>query len=93
MEGQKSSLSIVPRQSRSIVRHRLQVGAARTSRTRKVNSMRKVIGIDSYNLTTTGPIGRTLATACGGLNEHIPIVVIGLDFYNQCATGEEDKND
>ena len=33
-------------------------------------------GFDSYNLCLTGGIGRTLATPSGGLNEHIPVVVL-----------------
>ena len=63
------------------------MGTTRTGNAREVDSMREVIGFDSYNLSVTGDVGRTMATACGGLNEHIPIVVIGLDFYNQCTTG------
>lgn len=31
---------------------------------------------DSYNLNLTGDIGRTLATPSGGLNEHIPVIVL-----------------
>ena len=89
--GAKSSLSTLPRQSRSIVCHGLQMGTTRTSNAREVDSMREVIGIDSYNLSVTGDVGRTMATACGGLNEHIPIVVIGVDFYNQCITGGVSK--
>lgn len=33
-----------------------------------------VIGFDSYNLAETGDKGRCLATASGGLNEHVPCV-------------------
>ena len=33
------------------------------------------IGVDSYNLTVTGEVGRCLSTSSGGLNEHIPIVI------------------
>ena len=33
------------------------------------------IGVDSYNLTTTGNVGRCLSTSGGGLNEHIPCVI------------------
>ena len=36
----------------------------------------KATGFDSYNLCLTGDIGRTLATPSGGLNEHIPVVVL-----------------
>lgn len=32
------------------------------------------IGFDSYNLDSTGDVGRCLSTPSGGLNEHIPIV-------------------
>lgn len=35
-----------------------------------------VYGFDSYNLCLTGEIGRTLATPSGGLNEHIPVVIL-----------------
>ena len=34
-----------------------------------------VVGVDSYNLCITGEIGRAFATLCGGLNEHIPVVL------------------
>ena len=33
------------------------------------------VGFDSYNLCTTGEIGRTVTTPSGGLNEHIPCVI------------------
>ena len=33
------------------------------------------IGVDSYNLTTTGNVGRCLSTSGGDLNEHIPCVI------------------
>lgn len=33
-----------------------------------------VVGFDSYNLAETGDKGRCLATASGGLNEHVPCV-------------------
>lgn len=36
----------------------------------------KATGFDSYNPCLTGDIGRTLATPSGGLNEHIPVVVL-----------------
>lgn len=87
----KSSSSAISGQSRSIVRHRLQMGTTRTSNARETDSMREVIGFDSYNLSVTGDVGRTMATACGGLNEHIPIVVIGIDSYNLCTTGGVSK--
>lgn len=38
--------------------------------------MRKTIGVDIYNFTLTDGIGRCLSTAGGGLNEHIPIVIV-----------------
>ena len=41
--GAKSSLSHISRQSRSIVCHRLQMGAARTSYAREINNMYKEI--------------------------------------------------
>lgn len=33
------------------------------------------VGVDCYNLALTGDKGRCLATASGGLNEHIPVVL------------------
>ncbi len=33
------------------------------------------VGFDSYNLCLTGAVGRTVTTASGGLNEHIPVVI------------------
>lgn len=38
-----------------------------------------VVGFDSYNLTVTGDTARCLTTPTGGLNEHIPHVVVGED--------------
>lgn len=35
-----------------------------------------ILGFDSYNLAMTYEVGRTVCTAGGGLNEHIPIVII-----------------
>ena len=35
-----------------------------------------ISGFDSYNLCLTGDVGRTLATPSGGLNEHIPVIVL-----------------
>lgn len=35
-----------------------------------------VSAFDSYNLCLTGDIGRTIATPSGGLNEHIPVVIL-----------------
>ena len=52
--GAKSSLSTLPRQSRSIVCHGLQMGTTRTSNAREVDSMCEVIGLDFYNQCTTG---------------------------------------
>ena len=42
----------------------------------KVQTIKQCIGVDSYNLCLTGDIGRTLATPSGGLNEHIPVVLV-----------------
>lgn len=39
-----------------------------------------ISAFDSYNLCLTGSIGRTLATPSGGLNEHIPVVIIGNEY-------------
>lgn len=83
-EGQKSSLSIVPRQSRSIVRHRLQMGAARTSNAREVDNMREVIRLDLYNQCTTGEVSMSMR-ATRGDTEHIPCVLMRED--------ETDRND
>ena len=33
------------------------------------------LGIDAYNLQSTGDVSRTLLTPSGGLNEHLPLVV------------------
>ena len=41
-----------------------------------IYNMLNVTGVDSYNLCLTGKIGRTLSTPSGGLNEHIPVVLI-----------------
>lgn len=38
--------------------------------------MKFVSAFDSYNLCLTGNVGRTLATPSGGLNEHIPIIIM-----------------
>lgn len=38
--------------------------------------MCKAIGVDIYNFALTDGIGRCLSTAGGGLNEHIPIVIV-----------------
>ncbi|MBQ6906197.1 MAG: DNA cytosine methyltransferase [Clostridia bacterium] len=35
----------------------------------------ETVGVDCYNLCTTGGVGRTVTTASGGLNEHIPVVM------------------
>lgn len=35
-----------------------------------------IIGYDIWNFTETGDIGRTLSTSSGGLNEHIPVVIV-----------------
>jgi len=56
--------------------HRLQMGATRTGYARETDSMCEVIGVDVFNFALTGGIGRCLSTSGGGLNEHIPIVII-----------------
>lgn len=38
--------------------------------------MHKAIGVDIYNFAITNDVGRCLSTASGGLNEHIPIVIL-----------------
>ena len=71
---QRLSLSALPRQSRSIVCHRLQVGAARTSNAREIDSM--CIGIDFYNQCVTGDVAMSIRATRGDM-EHIPCVLIG----------------
>ena len=36
----------------------------------------KAEGFDSYNLVMTGDVGRCLSTPSGGLNEHIPVIIL-----------------
>lgn len=51
----------------------------------------EAIGIDLYNLSLTGDVGRTL-TAARNDNEHMPCVLImGFDAYNQAVTGNVSK--
>ena len=40
--------------------HRLQVGAARTSDARKIDSMREIIGLDFQNILETKDVSMTL---------------------------------
>lgn len=35
-----------------------------------------VIGADIWNMTITNDVGRCLSTSGGGLNEHIPVVIV-----------------
>ena len=49
----------------------------------------KVIGVDIYNFSTTGDTGRTLSTAGGGLNEHIPCVLIAKEVKSERSIGVE----
>ena len=74
--GAKSSLSTLPRQSRSIVCHGLQMGTTRTSNAREVDSMCEVIGLDFYNQCTTGGVSITLRAAAGSVDT-TPCVLIG----------------
>ena len=74
--GAKSSSSAISGQSRSIVCHRLQMGTARTSNAREVNSMCEVIGVDMYNQAITGDVSMSMR-ATRGDTEHIPCVLIG----------------
>lgn len=69
-------MSIVPRQSRSIVCHGLQVDTARTSNARETDNMREVIGLDFYNQCITGGVSITLRAAAGGVDT-TPCVLIG----------------
>ncbi len=52
------------------------MGATRTSYARGTDNMREVIGVDVFNFALTDDVGRCLSTSGGGLNEHIPIVII-----------------
>ena len=36
---------------------------------------KEAVGVDCYNFSLTGEVGRTLSTSGGGLNEHIPVVI------------------
>jgi hypothetical protein len=38
--------------------------------------MKQVVGVDVWNMSLTFDVGRCLSTSSGGLNEHIPIVII-----------------
>ena len=38
--------------------------------------MRQVIAVDVWNMILTNNVGRCLSTSGGGLNEHIPVVII-----------------
>ena len=58
--GQRYSLSALPGNHRSIVCHRLQMGAAGTSDARETDSMRKAIGLDFQNCLQTGDKAMTL---------------------------------
>lgn len=50
----------------------------------------ETVGVDIYNFSLTGEVGRTIATPSGGLEEHIPCVIetYGFDTYNQEITKE-----
>ena len=38
--------------------------------------MKQVIAVDVWNMILTNNVGRCLSTSGGGLNEHIPVVII-----------------
>lgn len=38
--------------------------------------MKQVVRVDVWNMSLTNDVGRCLSTSGGGLNEHIPIVII-----------------
>lgn len=38
-----------------------------------------VIGVDIYNFSITWDVGRCLSSPGGGLNEHIPVVILVID--------------
>ena len=48
--------------------------------------MKQVTGVDVWNMSLTHDVGRCLSTSGGGLNEHIPIVIIR-------EINETDRND
>lgn len=62
--GQRYSLSAISENSRNIVRHGLQVGAARTSRAGKVDSMceanGEVICLEVFHCTTENEVAQPL---------------------------------
>lgn len=65
------------------------------TRQRKVIRMNDVMGVDIYNMSLTGNVGRCLSTSGGGLNEHIPIIIgkdddmtISLETFH-CIVDEE----
>lgn len=39
----------------------------------------EVIGIDVFHFCATGDIGRTMTTPSGGINEHIPVLLLSND--------------
>ena len=73
--GARYSLSALPGNHRSLVCNRLQMGTTRTSDARETDSMREVIGIDSYNLCSTGGVAKTM-TAGRNDKSNIPCVLI-----------------
>lgn len=78
--GARYSLSALPGNSRIIVRHRLQVGAARASDARKTNRMCEVIGIDGLNQCATGWVAMTL-TGNRVDNHSVPcVLIVGNDY-------------
>ena len=45
--------------------------------------MKQVVGVDVWNMSLTFDVGRCLSTSSGGLNEHIPIVIITDEEINR----------
>ncbi len=73
--GARYSLSALYRNSRSIVRHRLQMGAAGTSDAGEANRMQEVIGLDFQNCLQTGD--KTMTLTGNRIDGHsVPCVLI-----------------
>lgn len=51
-----------------------------------------VIGVDIYNFALTNDVGRCISTASGGLNEHIPLVII-VEIENDMDNRRENGSD
>lgn len=57
--------------------------------------MKQVIAVDVWNMILTNGVGRCLSTSGGGLNEHIPVVIIrgtneAIDRHDSRPSNSED---